>query len=190
MIVFGRPRFLSKASMYSHRILFRTSTSWFWILQRYLSSCFSSVAALSKIVKSSASLFELSLPPLCQMFFFSFTDALGASTSDVTSFHFPFGFAWSHVSWELCPPLLPAGCCHRVFVVPYQSLLFHLSFFSVTARFRTAVVFLTIDSLCLLWDAHEDERETCALLLSFKRPRLLMLVTIRHCCHCHHHHHH
>ena len=43
---------------------------------------------------------------------------------------------------------------------PYHSLLFHLSFFSVMAFFRTSVVFLTLDRFPLLSGEHEDDRDT------------------------------
>ena len=97
------------------------------------------------------------------MIFFAFTSALSASYSAETSFHFPVGFTCSQVFTELCHPLLPAGCGHLIFVVPYHSLLFHLSFFSVMALFRTTVVFLTLDSLFLLWDEHEDDTDTLCI---------------------------
>ena len=85
-----------------------------------------------------------------------------------TSFHLPFGFTCSQASWELGFPLLPAGCCHLVFVVPYHSLLFHLSLFSVIAFFRTAVAFLTLDSLFLLRDEHEDDRDNLCIVPELK----------------------
>ena len=100
--------------------------------------------------------------------FFSFTAVPAASNSAKLSFHFRVGLASSHVSWELCPPSPPAGCCHRVFVFPYQSLLRHLSLVSVMARFRTAVVFSTLDSLFLLWNEHEAERETLCIVSELK----------------------
>ena len=65
-------------------------------------------------------------------------------------------------------PLLPAGCCHLVFLVPYHSLLFHLSLFSVMALIRTAVVFLTLDRFPLLWCEHEDDRDTLCIVPEFK----------------------
>ena len=121
-----------------------------------------------KLVYRSASLYALSLPFLVHVIFFSFTSALSTSYSAETSFHFPSGFACFQVSTELCPPLLPAGCCHLVFVVPHHSLLFHLSLFSVMAFSRTAVVFLTLDSLFLFWDEHEDDRDTLCIVPEFK----------------------
>ena len=133
-----------------------------------LSSFFSSAAALSSIVYKSASLFALSLPLLFHVIFFSFTSALIASYSAETSFHLPFGFACSHATWELYNPLHPAGCCHLVFVVSYQSLLFHLSLFSVMAFFSTAVVFLTLDSLFLFQDEQEDDRDTLCIVSELK----------------------
>ena len=138
------------------------------ILHRSVSSCHSSVAALSTNVKSSASLFELSLPLLCQVFFFSFTAAPTASSSAGTSFHLPFGFACSQASWELCHPLLRAGCCHPVFVFPWQSLLCHFSLFSVVAPSRTSVVFLTLDNLFLVWCEGEDEMENLCIVSELK----------------------
>ena len=72
------------------------------------------------------------------------------------------------MSTELCLPLLPAGCCHLVFVVPNHSLVLHLSRFSVMARFRTASVFSTLDSLFLLWCEHEDDRDTLCSVPEFK----------------------
>ena len=98
------------------------------------------------------------LPLLFHVIFFSFTSAVTVSNSTETSFHKPFGLAWSHASWELCPLLLPADCCHRGFVVPYHSLLFHLSL----------VVFLTLDSLFLLWDEHQDDRDTLCIVPELK----------------------
>ena len=78
------------------------------------------------------------------------------------------GFACSHASWEFCSPLFPADCCHFVFVIPCQSLLFHFSLFSVMARFRTVVVFSTQDSLFLFWNDHEDERDTLCIVPELK----------------------
>ena len=57
----------------SSSLLFRSSTSWSLIILLSLSSCFSSVAAASIIVKSSVSLFVLSLPLSFQVSDFSFT---------------------------------------------------------------------------------------------------------------------
>ena len=142
---------------FSSSFLSRNASSRTPSLSPSLSSSFSSVAALSCIVCKSASLFALSLPLLFHVI--SFTIAWIASYSAETSFHLPFGFACSRASGELCPPPLLAGCCHLVFVVPCHSLLFHLSLFSVIAFFRTAVVFSTLDSLLLLWDEHEDDRD-------------------------------
>ena len=94
-------------------------------------------------------------------------------------------------SMELCPRLLPAGCCHLVFVEPYHSLLFHLSFFSVMAFFRTAVVFLTLDRFPLLSVLAEDDKDHlvhgswvkrghgCRCLRSFTTA--LFFIIIRRC---------
>ena len=57
---------------------------------------------------------------------------------------------------------------HRVFVFPYQSLLCHLSLFSVIARSRTAVVFLTLESFSSVGCTYEDERETLCIVSVLK----------------------
>ena len=64
--------------------------------------------------------------------------------------------------------MLSAGYCHQVFVVPYHSLLFHLSLFSVMAPFETAVVFFTLDRFPLLWREHEDDKGTLCIVPEFK----------------------
>ena len=61
-----------------------------------------------------------------------------------------------------------AGCCQRDFVLPYHSLLCHLSHFSVVARFKTAVAFFTFDSLLLLGEEHEEERDTRCMVSASK----------------------
>ena len=121
------------------------------------------------------------------MFFSSFTTAPTASNSAETSFHLPLGFACSHASWKLCPPLLPAGCSFLVFMVPYKSLLFHLSLFSVMAL-STNVVFSTLDSLFLLRDEHEDVRVTLCTVPELKEAA--STDTSKHSSHffCVHHH--
>ena len=66
----------------------------------------------------------------------------------------------------------PAGCCLLVFVVPYQSLLFHFSLFSVMAFFSTAVVFSTLfhagQPFSLLRNEHEDDRDTLCIVSELK----------------------
>ena len=127
---------------------------------------FSSVTAISTIFYNSASLFVLSRQHLFHVFDFSFT-AVPTASAEI-SLHFPFGLEMSHVSCELCPPSPPAGCCHRDIVFPYHSLPCHLCLFSVMARFKTAVVFLTFDCLPILWEEHEDERETRCMVSESK----------------------
>ena len=91
--------------------------------------------------------FRAALSPRNFIFFHS---ASSTVKSAETSVHFPSSFACFQASTELCPPLLPAVCCHVVFVERYHSLLIHLSFFSVMVFFKTAVVFSTLDLFLLL----------------------------------------
>ena len=59
------------------------------------------------------------------------------------------------------------GCFVRrcsLFVFPYPSPLCHFTLFSVMAFISTTVVFITLDSLFLLWDEHEDESETVCIV--------------------------
>ena len=70
--------------------------------------------------------------------------------------------------FRVLSPAAPSGCCHLVFVGPYDSLLFHLSLFCVMALFRTAVVFLTLDRIPLLRGKHEDDRDSLCIVPEFK----------------------
>ena len=61
---------------------------------------------------------------LCSRDFLFFHECVEHSVVRQTSIHFPLGYTCSQASTELCLPLLPAGCCHLVFMEPHHSLLF------------------------------------------------------------------
>ena len=153
MIVFGRPRSLSKASTYSQKStaqllfclttfilgrikvalhLFNEAPAFIFFIFPFSKFCKPVLFVRGRTFDHCVE-FSFSLRTLPATFvprvFFPYTTALTASNSAESTFHLPFGFTCSHASWELWHPLLPAGCCHLVFVVPYQSLLlhFHLS---------------------------------------------------------------
>ena len=107
------------------------------------------------------------------------------SFSVETSIHFPLGFTCSQASTELCPPLLLAGCCHQVFVVPYHSLLptFH---FSPSWHFSEPLLFSSRCIVFLLSGEHEDD---CAWFLGQKGPAQPVSQIIPCCSALHHHLH-
>ena len=82
------------------------------------------------------------------------------------------------------PSVPPAGRCHLSFVKPYRSLLLHLSFFSVFAFFKTAVVFLTLDFFLLLSGEHEDDRDTVCMVLASRGAAASDVSDhpLLHCC--------
>ena len=94
-----------------------------------LPSLFAFVAASSHMSNNSA-LLALSLPLSPRDFFVH--ECVGHSTT-----------------------LLPAGCCHLIFVEQYHSLLFHLSLFSFMAFFQTLLFF---QRFFLLSGDHETEQ--------------------------------
>ena len=102
----------------------------------------------SSIAFRSASLFALSLPHLVHTVFLFVQERVehfNQVCKDLYQLSCRFR-AFPNVH-EALSTAFPAGCCHVVFVVPYHSLLFHLSLFSVMALFRTAVVFFTLDRI-------------------------------------------
>ena len=73
-----------------------------------LSSCLSSIAAISSVLYNSDSLLTLSLQLLFQVCVFSFKADPNASVSREISFHLSLGFELFHLSCELCPASSPA----------------------------------------------------------------------------------
>ena len=70
---------------------------------------------------------------------------------------FPSRYPTYHANSDLLHPVLAVAIAT---VLPYHSLLCHLSRFAVMALFRTSVVFFTFDSLPLFLEEHEEGRET------------------------------
>ena len=54
----------------------------------------------------------------------------------------------------------------------------NLSFFSIMASFRTAVVFSTIDRFLLLSGEHEDDRETLCMVLGLPMSQIIHYCTV------------
>ena len=150
---------------------------------------FPAVAAFSNMSNRSASLVAL-FPQPQKTTHLSFLSLLRrALCSPQRLIHFPFGVARSQATTELCPPLLPTGCCHLCFMEPHDSLLLHLSVVSVTAFLIIAVVFLTLDFFLLLSGEHEDDRDSLCVVLGSKRGRgLRCLRSFIHYCTVPYHH--
>ena len=68
-----------------------------------LSSCLSSIAAISIILNNFDYILTLSLQLLFQVYVFSFKVDPNASISREISFRLPWGFELFHLSCELCP---------------------------------------------------------------------------------------
>ena len=131
-----------------------SSSSYLLLISISLSSCLSLVTTTSTILNNSASLFVLSLQILFHAFDFFHNN------SHCVHLGGDFGLEMSRVSFELCPPSHPAGCCHRDIVLPCHALPCHLSRLSVMVRFKTAVVFLIFESLLLFYEKNTRTKES------------------------------
>ena len=152
IIIFGRPRSLSKPSTYSEESLYSfcaASELMFWAISRLRcispmrhlassSSFFLSPNFYEMVTERVSISFLFFRPwshhrPVCRVRLlssnspcrFSFTTAPTASNSAETSIHIPFGFVWPHASWVLCPPLLPVRVPVPISALPLYTFLCH-----------------------------------------------------------------
>ena len=125
----------------------------------------------SSISYRSASLFALFSATLCPRDLLFFHECVEHSVVRRDLYPLSFLFrVFPGVYGALSPAashgLLPPGFRGSV---PLSA--FPLIIFSVITFFRTAIVFLTLDSLFLLWDEHEDDRDTLCMVPESKRDR-------------------